>query len=451
MEAIVIPVFPSGVSVPAHSCILSAISPHMSSALSSTPPPPAGQSRLLEFRALGACSLLRLVGLLYSGEMSGEGEEEKREAVSAAAMLGIHGLVEVTRRDCKSRNKGREGQLVEVGVQTELLTPEEKNGRGGRWTREARDGSTFVWKETLSDGERDTWTQTEELQVNTAPPSCPAASFETIDMAVLQSLGQTDPDLLPPQIPYVPLTLFCPQGETQTHQPSFASMESTAAGNTSVAAVAPAYTSNPPPLLPLYSQPTTCAADPQSCWAGPERMSRNPKAAEEWEDERFEQFQGNIPGYINHFLNMDREKGSRRRRARGRQGARGSRRAGTGERRVRRPRGRTAGRGRGGLTQTVDVQEVGVSGLHKLFLQRWGMRASRTGQGGGAAGRKLHLKTRELLNPARSCQRRRGRREVWGFSLSGDVQLCEGGAHHKQRGRRNMTQQFNKVRVLIYC
>ncbi|XP_044061778.1 uncharacterized protein LOC122880569 [Siniperca chuatsi] len=429
-----------GVSVPAHSCILSAISPHISSALSSTPPPPAGQSRLLEFRALGACTLLHLVRLLYSGEMAGEGEKEKQKAISAAAKLGIHGLVEVTKRDRKSGNEEGEGRHTDVGVQTEPLMPEENEGRQGRWRREVRDGSTFLWKETLSDGEKDTWTQTEELQVNTAPPSHPAASFETIDMAAFQSLGQTDRHLLPPQIPYVPISLIYPPDENQTHQLSSAPVwqESTAAGDTSVAVVAPPCTSAPPSLLTFSSQETLGAADPQGWWAGPEGAAR--------EDDQFEQFQGNIPGYISYFLNPNKEEGSRRGQARRRQGAGvgGARRAGTGEKRARRPRARTGGRGRRGLMQTVDVQEVGVSRLQKLFLQRWGMRASRPGQGGGAVGRKLHLKTRELLKPAKS-HRRRGRGKVWEFSQSGDLlPYSEGGGGNTQRGRRNTTQQFNQ-------
>ncbi|XP_035525700.1 uncharacterized protein LOC118333986 [Morone saxatilis] len=409
-----------GVSVPAHSCILSAISPDISSALSSTPPPPAGQSRLLEFRALGACTLLRVVRLLYSGEMAGEGEEEKQEAISAAARLGIHGLVEVTRRDCKRRHE-EEGQHAEVGVQTEPLTPEENEGRRGRWRREVRDGSTFLWKETLSDGERDTWTQTEELQADTAPPPHPAASYETIDIAALQTLGQTHPNLLPPQIPYVPISLVYPLDENQTHQPSSA-------------LVAPLYTSAPPSHLPFPSQATPSAPDPPSCWAGPERA-----AAEECDDEQLEQFQDNIPGYINYFLNPNKEEGP----------CRGTTRRGTGARkgksgRAGRPRARAGGRGRRGLTQTVDVQEVGVSRLQKLFLQRGGVRASRTGQGGGAAGRKLYLRTRELLKQTKSCQRRRGRSKVWESNLSGDVPpFCKEEAGIKQRGRRSTAPQFN--------
>lgn len=380
-----------------------------------------------------------MVRLLYSGEMAGEGDEEKREAVSAAAKLGIHGLVEVTKRDRRGGNEEGEGRHTEVGVQTEPLVPGEDGGRRSRWRREVRDGSISLWKETPSDGENDAWTQTEEVQVNTAAPSYPAASFETIDMASLQSLGQTDSHLLPPQIPYVPISLIYPPDA-----PVDSMQESTAAGHTSVAVLAPPYTSVPPSLLPLSGQATLCAADPQSWWTGPQGAARDVAVAEEWEDERLEQFQGNIPGYINYFLNPEKVEGSCGGRARRRQGTGGARRAGTGERRARRPQARTGRRGRGGLTQTVDVQEVGVSRLQKLFLQRWGVRAPRTGQGGGAAGRRLYLKTRELL----SCQRRRGRGKVWEFSQSGEV--WEAGAGNTQRGRRNTKQQFKQVRVLMH-
>lgn len=391
-----------------------------------------------------------MVRLLYSGEMAGEGEKEKQEAISAAAKLGIRGLVEVTKRDCKGRNEEGEGRHTEVGVQTEPLMPEENEGTRGRWRREVRDGRTFLWKDTLSDGVKNTWTQTEELQVNTAPPSHAAASFETIDIAALQTLGQTDSHLLPPQLPYIPISVVYPLDERQTHQPSPTPMDCTAAGHTSVAVLAPPYTSVPPSHLPFSSQATPWAAYPQSWWSGPQGAARDVAEAQEWENERFEQFQGNIPGYISYFLNPHKEEGSCRGRARRRRGAGvgGARRAGTGERRARRPRATTAGRGRGGLTQTVDVQEVGVSKLQKMFLQRRGTRASRPGQGGGAVGRKLYLKTRELLKTAKSCQRRRGRGKVWEFNQSGDV--IEGGESYTQRGRRSTPQQFNQVRALTY-
>ncbi|XP_039976510.1 uncharacterized protein LOC120785700 [Xiphias gladius] len=324
-----------GVSVPAHSCILSAISPRVSSALSSMPAPPVGQSRLLEFQPLSSCTLLHMVRLLYSGEMAGEGEKEKQEAISAAAKLGIHGLVEVTKRDRKTRSGEGGGQRMEVGVQTEPLMLKENERRRGKWRREVRDGSTFLWKETLSDDEKDVWTQTEELQVKTAPATHSEASFETTDMAALQGLAQMDSHLVPP---HIPISLIYPPEENQTPQPPSdpaASMQaSTAAGHTSVAVAARPHTSVPPPHLPFPSQTTLCAADLQSWSTGPQGAARDVMEREECTEQQFEQFQGNIPGFITYFLNLDKEGGSRRGRAgrRRRAGAGGARRAGTGNR-----------------------------------------------------------------------------------------------------------------------
>ena len=62
-----------------------------------------------------------MVRLLYPGD----GEAEKQEAVSAAASLGIHGLVEMTRRDLTKAHEGEELLRGWVGVQTEAVLPEE--------------------------------------------------------------------------------------------------------------------------------------------------------------------------------------------------------------------------------------------------------------------------------------------------------------------------------------
>ncbi|XP_040029609.2 uncharacterized protein LOC120817437 isoform X3 [Gasterosteus aculeatus] len=409
-----------GVSVPAHSCILSAISPHIASALSSAPPLLAGQSRLLEFRALRACTLLNVVRLVYSGEMAGEGgEEEKQQAISAAAELGIHGLVEVTKeRDGEGRRE--EGRRTGMSAQTEAPVPGRNEGQEGRWTREVTNGSVFLWKETSSSGKKDTWTQTEELQVASAPPSHTAASFETIDMAAFQGLRPGDSHLALPQVPYVPLSLIYLPEENQIHPPP------------------------PQTFDPYSSHVATGPVDLQSLWADPQgaALDLDVTAAKEREVKWLEQFQGNIPGYISYYLNQEEEEeedgfvGGRARRRRG-AGQGGARRAGTGERRDRRPRAKAGGRGR--FPQRVDVQEVGASRLHKVFLQR--SRSSRAGQGGGAVGRKLDLKTRELLRLAKT---RKGRGKVWEFSQSGDVLTnseCGGGG---RRSRGGNTQQFNQ-------
>lgn len=418
-------IFPPGISVPAHSCIVSAISPHISAALSSTPPPPAGQSRLLDFQALGACTLLHVVRLLYSGEMAGEGEKEKQEAISAAANLGIHGLVEVRRGHGKNSQGGGE----EVGVQTETF--EESVRAQGRWRRAVKDGNTFLWKETLSVSGTDTWTQTEELQLNAAPPSYPAASFETIDIGSFQSLTQASPSLFPPHVPYIPISVVYPLDENQTHQPPSAPVDPSS------------HTSFPPSIPSISSKVTPCDADLQSWWIG---LLGAAEGAEGLDDAKLEQFQGNITGYINYFLNPEKEKDQRRGRGRGRRrgaGVGGARRAGAGEKTARRPRARTGGRGRGGLTQTVDVQDAEASKLHKLFLHRWGVRAFRTGQGGGAAGRKLSLKTRECVKSAKSCPRRRARYKKNEFEPIRDPLPARKLGAHTTPG----TQAFNQVRA----
>lgn len=403
--------FPPDISVPAHSCVLSAISPHIASALSSTPSPPPGQSRLLEFQALGACTLLRVVGLMYSGEMVGEGETEKQEAVSAAAKLGIHGLVEVATKN------GENSQWVEVGVQTEPL---EKEKGQVRWVRDVRDGSTIMWKERLSGGNKDMWTQTEQLQLNAVAPEL---TFETIDMSCLQNLSHAHSSAIPPQIPFIPISLLYPPNEHPNPPPSCApvasSQESTAAGASS-AGLDP-----PPSFSSLFNREITSFVHPQS-----RRSSSQAAAANEWDDSSFEQFKGNIPGYINDFLNPERQK-RRRGRPRGRSrnsGAGGTRRARAGEKLRQRL-------GRGGFTETVDVQEVGLSTVHKVFLQRWSTRSSRTGQGGGAAGRKLYLKTREQL------PKKRG----GGPEKTGKVSL-----NKREPPSRAATQVWNLITVLFF-
>lgn len=451
---IIIFVSRAGVVVPAHSCILSAISPQISSALSSSPAPPAGQSHLLEFRNLDGCTLLRLVRLLYSGEMVGEGERERQEAISAAAELGIHGLVEVPRTQGES--PGSCGKQVEVGVQTEPLAPEEPDGRGGL-RREARDGCTLLWRDATSGGEGDTWTQNEQAQVKELPPPPPplspqpSTSFETIDMASLHSLTQAShSSLLPEQIPHIPLSLLYTPEEHQMHQLSSAPMhflqESPVSQNRSVCVL------TPPPTLPPYVSRLLPPTPPPPL---PSQAALSDiAAAEQWESLEIEKFQGNIPGYINDFLNSPQtvgsEKTSRRGRPRGRKHAadRGASRAAASTSRTRTPRG--GRRSRGKLTQTVDVQDVRVSKLQKLFLQRWGTRLSRTGQGGGAAGRALFLKPREVLKSARSSQRWKAQGKMWTFNPStGGPPYKEDVPGDKKYARRSRTKKSNQVSRLF--
>ncbi|XP_029021201.1 uncharacterized protein LOC114864507 [Betta splendens] len=406
-----------GVTVPVHSCVLSAVSPQVSFALSSMPVPPAGQRRLLEFGSFGADTLLHVVRLLYSGEMAGQCDREKQEAVSAAAMLGIHGLVEVTGRDPASRDGAGGGRRAEVGVQTEPRVPEESGAGQGIWRREARDGSILLWKEVLPEGQEDTGTQatqTEEPDISTALPIHPTASLSTIDASALHSLGQTDSHFVHSQVPYAPVSLVYRTDNSETaapHPQPTASIES---------AGPPSYSSAPPSVNLLPNQMTLCSADPPGA-------DRDVPAGEDWGGERLEQFQDNIPGFINYFLNPDKEEGShcgragKRRRPRVRGG-----RSSAGESR---PRERRRGR----LTEIVEVQDVGVSRLQKLFLQKGGRGPPKPGQGGGAVGRRLCVKTRELLKRAKRGQQ---------YSTEWDVSQSEKMLTFTERGQgRRVSKQ----------
>ncbi|KAJ8000590.1 hypothetical protein DPEC_G00181960 [Dallia pectoralis] len=123
------------VSVPAHSCILAALSPYLSRALATDPPPlHVGHRRPLKLHAVGARTLLKLVGLFYSGELEGEDPKEREEVMAAAYKLGIAHLVEEDegggwrRTLCSVREAGVQTEPV-LGVTDVGTGPEEKRDR----------------------------------------------------------------------------------------------------------------------------------------------------------------------------------------------------------------------------------------------------------------------------------------------------------------------------------
>lgn len=251
-------------------------------------------------------------------------------------------------------------------------------------------------------------------------------SFETIDMNTWQSLRLTDSL----QIPYVPVSVVYPPNDNQKHTQPCTSV-SAATQSSEVH-----YPSVQPNVLPFGSPVTACAADTQS-WGGCQEIGRSAVM-----EELSEGFKGNIPGFINYFLSPENDAFSNRRRGRRMQGAgvAGLRRAGTGKTRAQRARGGTPRKRRSGLLQTVDVQDVGVSKIAKQFLQRWGSHTNRAGQGGGAVGRKLYLKTREFLRSGRSNQRGRGRGKEWDINQSAKFLQMNEGRTKVQRGGKKSTQ-----------
>ncbi|KAJ8015581.1 hypothetical protein DPEC_G00027600 [Dallia pectoralis] len=431
-----------GVSVPTHSCVLSALSPQLSRALASSSTTPPGQSRLLEFQAFGGDSLLKLVGLLYSGEMMGEGEEERQDAITAAAWLGIQGLVEVGRRseeevvevvdDARQSTEVKRRQGVprrDMGVQTEPqqgLGAQEK-GRG-TWRREHRGvGAPAV---TISDRGN----PTEDLSgANDCRAKCCGSPLSVP---------------LCPNVPHIPMSqlFYSPPAETYTpHKlPSTILMPS---GESP-----PSY--NFPPSNPSLSQSTS---GPEHVSEGPWPFTSDPpEASRAWpsggaglghdrhgEAEGFERFEENLAGFISHFLDVERpqeenRRGWRKRRRR----AGGSRRGGT----ERRPRSQRGGSGAGGGTkkQGSNVEQAVMEVSQRGRLWRWGVRACQVGRGGGVVGSRLHLKPREVMQPIKICLKRRGRGNVW--EITG-VEKKRG--RPSRRSRATGRDQFTQDRFLV--
>ncbi|KAG1962534.1 uncharacterized protein LOC120460801 isoform X2 [Pimephales promelas] len=108
-----------GVSVPVHSCVLSAFSPKLCGTLSAMPSPLNGQRRLIEVQAVEACTLLSLVSLLYSGQF----KEDKEEVLLAACKLGINIPQREAKRLATEKNTQTEWmkEVAERECQTESV------------------------------------------------------------------------------------------------------------------------------------------------------------------------------------------------------------------------------------------------------------------------------------------------------------------------------------------
>jgi len=77
-----------------HGWILAALSPYLSQKVSASPCPPAGQQRRVKLQVVNAQTLLKLVGLLYSGSLEGNENTDQADVLAAANQLGFDRLVE---------------------------------------------------------------------------------------------------------------------------------------------------------------------------------------------------------------------------------------------------------------------------------------------------------------------------------------------------------------------
>ncbi|XP_076830473.1 uncharacterized protein LOC143476258 isoform X2 [Brachyhypopomus gauderio] len=107
-----------GVSIPAHSCVLSALSPVFSRVLANSPSLPVGQSRLVKLHAIGANALLKLVGFMYSGEIEGESLGEQKEVFDVAHRLGFSNLLGGKKKHANG-HQDKATSWREIGLQTE--------------------------------------------------------------------------------------------------------------------------------------------------------------------------------------------------------------------------------------------------------------------------------------------------------------------------------------------
>ncbi|CAL9700829.1 unnamed protein product [Knipowitschia caucasica] len=82
-----------GISIPTHSCVLGALSLHLSQRLSALPPPPAGQKQTLHLHTLKPQTLIKLIGLFYSGELEVTCPSEQKDLLAAAHLFGLSDLV----------------------------------------------------------------------------------------------------------------------------------------------------------------------------------------------------------------------------------------------------------------------------------------------------------------------------------------------------------------------
>ncbi|XP_050983110.1 uncharacterized protein LOC127175860 isoform X1 [Labeo rohita] len=347
-----------GVSVPVHSCVLSAFSPWLCGALSAMPSTRNGQRRLIEVQAVEACTLLNLVSLLYSGQLN----EDKEEVLSAACKLGIDIPQQVAKRPSTEQNTQTEcmKEVADGECQTETVLPECQ-----KTIESVNLIGTSSWRTeqgfcTYTDGSDITLATVQTVQGN--PDNMPLPSFQVMDVVPESAMYPTanGPACLP-QV-YV-----CPP--TSSYQ-------------------------QPPTPLPPHPYPSRSTnVEGQPALGG---ISEG----EECVVEAFSQFENNIPGFINYFLDTNIVQGAGQRE----QSQRGMRGNVKTEGRATRARGAGA---RGGFALKGEGLSVCKRGQN---MNRCGRVAgsARMGQGGGRVGRMLD--TRQMFkNQERLKRRRQGR------------------------------------------
>lgn len=359
-----------GVSVPVHSCVLSAFSPRLYGTLSSMPVAMAGQRRLIEVQAVDADTLLSLVSLLYSGQL----HKNREQVLSAAQTLGI----ELPQWSEEEGHVGK-GKVARRKEREDVDKETEKEVHATDWddrmTKRMEEGSGREKEKIREDGTQSgCGRETHESGAQTDLVCIEPQSIQTVFL-IDQSACVTNQEL----------GSHMEIQDTEIHSQRklticdvLAMGPETGNGHTvsDSACVSQTYlynseTSQHQPSIAVT--PLTHNNFLNQSLVVPEADAEN----------HLKQFEGNIPGFIKHFLDSTNSQNIGRR-------GRGCASKGAIEDQV-------IKRGKARSTDVVSVREwVGWTGggRRKRCIKRWGLvaRFACQGQGGGRVGRPLQTR-----------------------------------------------------------
>ncbi|XP_028816735.1 uncharacterized protein LOC114768547 [Denticeps clupeoides] len=383
-----------GVSVPVHSCVLSAFSPRLSGTLSALPAVPAGHCRLIQLEAVKAATLLRLVGLLYSGVLEGD----KEELLLAAGRLGIKPWLEGKERRPEDEGAEEDGwhhgggkRCIERVVYREVAAQTE----GLQWIRESS-MQTFAEQHT-GEGEH---------------PVHHDITSSQLPQRVTEE-WPSDWTRVCPTVPYG--TDGTRPWETQCCLPNRASVPGSPPNDVTVPGVMTSTLDDAAlnaliygtgmvqnvqhPSVPNFSAPTQPLLSPSNTLPRDGEDIRRSMDEDEY-GELLESFEGDIPEFINYFLGGPQSERSRP-RSRGQRG-RGMPSAERGAR-VRTSRGARQGPS---TSSRVGGRRRGRGGV--ALREGRPVRLGWTGCGGGRVGSQICLRPKMACVRQRRCRAQGG-------------------------------------------
>ncbi|KAA0709571.1 hypothetical protein E1301_Tti004004 [Triplophysa tibetana] len=351
-----------------HSCVLSAFSPWLRGALSTVPS--SGQKRLIEIQAKEACTLLSLVTLLYSGQFN----EDKDEVLSVACKLGIN----IPQQDTTAGSKSHLCK-AESGSQTGTQTEHTKELVERECQTEILCTATLT---LTSECPKDTVETVNVIDLSSWRSHQGLDPYSTLSDITLTTLVQGGPEKLP----------FCQVMDGVPETSMYPTVSALACAAQGYACPPESWCAPPPP------QTHPCYGTQPSGSQGQSTLGAIMQG-EEYDLEGLEEFQNNIPGFINCFLKANSTRGTRQ-TEQSQRGMRGDVKTGLTAKRARRgrPTGNCAFKSEGWSIRTIEQH-----------VHRFGRVACsvRIGQGGGRVGRMLD--TRHVLKHQGRLKRRQAR------------------------------------------